>query len=71
MEYRVNIFLDLNLKHLSNQVSSGSIVAESATKIGWKPEWDKTRFLDNMDAEIDAVLANGEAKSSLLSSLSD
>lgn len=48
---------------------SASIIADNAFKSGWKPTWDKTRFLDNIDDEIVSVLELGKAKSSLVDSL--
>lgn len=44
-------------------------MAELPLRIGWKPEWSKERFLENIDGEIDAVLEHGKAKSSLIDSL--
>ena len=43
--------------------------AEKGQKIGWKPEWNRERFLQNVDDEIEAVLELGKAKSSLIDSL--
>tara|TARA_R110002033_G_scaffold111606_2_gene157107 strand:- start:363 stop:545 length:183 start_codon:yes stop_codon:yes gene_type:complete len=48
---------------------SASIIADNAFKLGWKPSWDKTRFLDNIDDEVVSVLELGKAKSSLVDSL--
>lgn len=55
---------------MSNSKYRGfDIVAKKARKIGWKPAWDKDRFLQNIDDEIDAVLELGKAKSGLIDSL--
>lgn len=48
---------------------SADIVADNAFKVGWKPMWDKARFLENIDDEILNVLELGKAKSSLIDSL--
>lgn len=53
----------------SNRTSSDDMVAQIPFDIGWKPEWSKKRFFDNIDNEIDAVLELGKAKSSLVDSL--
>ncbi|KAE9369114.1 hypothetical protein N431DRAFT_469048 [Stipitochalara longipes BDJ] len=34
---------------------SGEFVAMNAYHLGWQPKWDKERFLDSMDDEIQAV----------------
>lgn len=39
------------------------IVASRPQSIGWRPEWDEKRFLDNIGDEVDAVLEEGTAKS--------
>ncbi|KAH7407104.1 hypothetical protein BKA64DRAFT_571722 [Cadophora sp. MPI-SDFR-AT-0126] len=49
--------------------SSASIIVENAFKLGWKPTWDKARFLDHIDDEVVNVLELGKAKSSLIDSL--
>ena len=46
------------------------MVTEKTSKLGWKPAWNKERFLQNIDDEVKAVLELGQAKSSLLQSLS-
>lgn len=48
---------------------SANIIADNAFKLGWKPKWDETCFLDNIDDEIMSVLELGKAKSSLIDSL--
>ncbi len=48
---------------------SAHIIADNAFKLGWKPSWDKARFLENIDDEVAAVLELGKAKSSLVDSL--
>jgi hypothetical protein len=53
----------------SNQISSENIISENNHRIGWKPVWNKDRFLQNIDDEIQAVLDLGKAKSSLIDSL--
>ena len=45
------------------------MTAEKPYQIGWQPKWDKKRFLTNIDDEIDAVVEEGQAKSSLIDSL--
>ena len=50
-------------------MSSDNLIAENAYKLGWKPGWNKDRFLENIDDEIQAVLELGQAKSSLMDSL--
>ncbi|PVH69124.1 NAD(P)-binding protein [Cadophora sp. DSE1049] len=57
------MFVDILFK------SSAYIIADNAFKLGWKPTWDKARFLDNIDDEIASVLELGKAKSSLIDSL--
>lgn len=42
---------------------------ERPQTIGWKPVWDKERFLQNINDEIDNVVELGKAKSSLIDSL--
>ncbi|KAI1010769.1 hypothetical protein LB503_005009 [Fusarium chuoi] len=49
--------------------SGGHFTATRPRSIGWKPEWDRERFLKNVDAEIEDVLELGKAKSSLMDSL--
>ncbi|KAL4778429.1 hypothetical protein BJX76DRAFT_143798 [Aspergillus varians] len=49
--------------------SGDNIVAEVPFKIGWKPQWTKERFFDNINDEIDAALELGKAKSTLIDSL--
>lgn len=50
-------------------MSSENIHAEKTYGIGWKPTWNKERFLENIGDEIEAVLELGKAKSSLIDSL--
>ena len=54
---------------ISDSKSSENIVSENTHKLGWKPEWSKSRFLQNIHDEIQAVLALGKAESSLIDSL--
>ncbi|KAJ4256785.1 hypothetical protein NW762_008881 [Fusarium torreyae] len=49
--------------------NGGSFTATRPQRIGWKPEWDSARFLENVDDQIQDVLELGEAKSSLIDSL--
>ncbi|CAI7586243.1 unnamed protein product [Penicillium palitans] len=49
--------------------SGDNIIAEIPHKIGWRPMWNKERFLQNIDDEIQAVVEHGKAKSSLIDSL--
>jgi hypothetical protein len=46
-----------------------NIIAGNGQKIGWKPTWDNERFLRNIDDEVQAVVDEGKAKSSLIGSL--
>ncbi|MCJ1457103.1 hypothetical protein MMC28_007469 [Mycoblastus sanguinarius] len=50
--------------------SGENIVSEKAHSLGWKPVWNKDRFLQNIDDEIQDVVELGKAKSSLMDSLS-
>ncbi|KAF5682978.1 hypothetical protein FCIRC_4698 [Fusarium circinatum] len=47
----------------------GHFTATRPQSIGWKPKWDRERFLKNADAEIGGVVELGKAKSSLVDSL--
>ncbi|MCJ1432429.1 hypothetical protein MMC27_001785 [Xylographa pallens] len=49
--------------------SGENIISENTPRLGWRPVWDKDRFLQNIDDEIQAVLDLGKAKSSLMDSL--
>jgi hypothetical protein len=49
--------------------SRENVITDNARRLGWTPAWDNNRFLDNIDMEIDAVLEEGKAKSSLMDSL--
>ncbi|KAF5990295.1 hypothetical protein FBULB1_122 [Fusarium bulbicola] len=49
--------------------SGGHFTATRPQSIGWKPKWNKERFLKNVDAEIGGVVELGKAKSSLVDSL--
>ncbi|KAJ5686910.1 hypothetical protein N7536_009529 [Penicillium majusculum] len=49
--------------------SGDNIIAEIPHRIGWRPMWNKERFLQNLDDEIQAVVEHGKAKSSLIDSL--
>ncbi|RYC85682.1 hypothetical protein BFJ63_vAg11423 [Fusarium oxysporum f. sp. narcissi] len=49
--------------------SGGNFTATRPQSIGWKPEWDKERFLKNVDVEIEDVIELEKAKSSLIDSL--
>ncbi|KAJ5195726.1 hypothetical protein N7449_006205 [Penicillium cf. viridicatum] len=49
--------------------SGDNIIAEIPHRIGWRPMWNKERFLQNIDDEIQAVVEHGKAKSSLIDSL--
>jgi hypothetical protein len=48
---------------------SPDIIAEIPHSIGWKPVWNKERFLQSVDDEVKAVVDLGKAKSSLVDSL--
>ena len=54
---------------MSDSNSSENIISENKRRLGWKPVWNKDRFLQNIDDEIEAVLELGKAKSSLIDSL--
>ena len=54
---------------ISDRPSSENIISENKHRIGWNPTWNKDRFLQNIDDEIQAVLELGKAKSSLIDSL--
>ncbi|KAH8203456.1 hypothetical protein TruAng_002327 [Truncatella angustata] len=49
--------------------SGDKLTTTRAQSIGWKPQWDETRFLENINDEINAVLKHEKAKSSLVDSL--
>ncbi|MCJ1292562.1 hypothetical protein MMC34_004113 [Xylographa carneopallida] len=49
--------------------SGENVISENTHRLGWRPVWDKDRFLQNIDDEIQAVLDHGKAKSSLIDSL--
>lgn len=55
--------------YLSDPAYSDNIIAEIPHKIGWRPTWNKDRFLQNIDDEIQAVVEHRKAKSSLIDSL--
>ncbi|KAI1016791.1 hypothetical protein LB504_007046 [Fusarium proliferatum] len=62
--------IDLPVEFLETLYKSGGhFTATRPQSIGWKPEWDKERFLKNVDAGIEDVLELGRAKSSLIDSL--
>lgn len=54
---------------MANRELRANIVVDNAFKLGWKPTWDKARFLENIDDEVVSVLELGKAKSSLIDSL--
>jgi len=47
---------------MSDRWLSGELVAVSAYQLGWQPKWDKERFLESMDDEIQAVLDLDKSK---------
>ncbi|KAH8691553.1 hypothetical protein BGW36DRAFT_305676 [Talaromyces proteolyticus] len=49
--------------------AGANIVAEIPRSIGWKPAWDKARFLQHIGDEVQAVVDLGKPKSSLVDSL--
>lgn len=53
-----------NLKYREN------LTAIRPRTLGWKPQWDRARFLKNVDNELSDVLELGKPKSSLIDSLS-
>lgn len=36
--------------------SSRDLIAVNAFKIGWQPRWNKKRFLESLDAEVQDAL---------------
>ena len=71
MELWVGVSYSLNVEGvISDMKSSENIVSEKAHSLGWKPVWNKDRFLQNIDDEIQDVVELGKAKSSLMDSLS-
>jgi hypothetical protein len=54
---------------LSDSKFSDNIIADIPHRIGWRPMWNKERFLQNIGDEIQAVVELGKAKSSLIDSL--
>ncbi|KAI1378883.1 NAD(P)-binding protein [Hypoxylon crocopeplum] len=50
-------------------VSSGQLVPVNAYRLGWQPQWDKERFLESMDDEVQAVLELDTVKPTLFSSM--
>lgn len=55
---------------MSDYKCSGDMASTRPRQIGGKPQWDKSRFLQNIDDEVQNVLELGTAKSTLLDSLS-
>ncbi|RDW59919.1 hypothetical protein BP6252_13006 [Coleophoma cylindrospora] len=49
--------------------SGDNLTTKNTYKLGWKPQWNKERFLQHLDDEIEAVQELGMAKSSLIASL--
>ncbi|KAI9367224.1 hypothetical protein BJX61DRAFT_529511 [Aspergillus egyptiacus] len=49
--------------------ASPDVSCEKRSIIGWQPEWNRQRFLERLDDEIDDFLELGLPKSSLLESL--
>lgn len=49
--------------------SGEDLVTDNQGRLGWEPKWDKQRFLNHMHEEVQAVLDEGKAKSSLIDSL--
>jgi hypothetical protein len=45
------------------------MISEKPFNLGWRPKWNKARFLKNIDDEIEAVVELGKAKSGLVDSL--
>lgn len=44
---------------------SGELVPVNAYQLGWQPKWDKERFLESMDDEIEAVQELDKVKASV------
>ena len=53
----------------SDDLFSDNILSDNEHRLGWKPKWNKDRFLQNIGDEVQAVLDHGKAKSSLIDSL--
>ncbi|OTA57508.1 hypothetical protein K449DRAFT_437377 [Hypoxylon sp. EC38] len=49
--------------------SSGQLVPVNAYRLGWQPKWDKERFLESLDDEVQAVLELDTIKPTLFDSL--
>lgn len=62
-------FISRLMGRQSNEQFSGEFVSVNAYRLGWKPRWDKKRFLENIDDEVAAVLEQQELKPSVFDSL--
>ncbi|CZR68672.1 uncharacterized protein PAC_18571 [Phialocephala subalpina] len=62
------LHIPLTFLHILYNSSSKSI-AENKYKLGWEPKWNKERFLQSMDDEVQAVIEANGARSSLLDSV--
>ncbi|KAI0173199.1 NAD(P)-binding protein [Hypoxylon sp. FL1284] len=45
--------------------SGGKLISAHANGLGWQPKWDKERFLNSIDDEVQSVLELGTVKSTL------
>ncbi|KAF2877675.1 hypothetical protein BDV95DRAFT_602040 [Massariosphaeria phaeospora] len=48
---------------------SGELIPVNPGKVGWRPQWDEKRFLENIDEEIDAVKELDTVKSTLFANV--
>lgn len=49
--------------------AGADVVAERAFEVGWSPQWNQRRFLENIGSEVEDVLESGKAKSGLAESM--
>ncbi|PVI00757.1 hypothetical protein DM02DRAFT_671755 [Periconia macrospinosa] len=49
--------------------SSGDIVAEKPFELGWKPQWDEKKYLENIDQEVQDFLELDSGKASIFDAL--
>ena len=54
---------------VSNEKSSGELVAVNPYKLGWQPRWDEERFLNSMNDEVTAVQELDTVKPTIYESL--
>ncbi|KAJ4364960.1 hypothetical protein N0V83_008576 [Neocucurbitaria cava] len=49
--------------------STGELVPVNANRLGWEPKWDKERFLESIDDEVQAVLELDTVKATVFDAL--